>query len=74
MNVLSRIEQDRFFTRDLSQLADRIIDIAITFERIRMNVFTDSKEPVTYDIEGVWSGKTTNHWTNNIIQVSSSQF
>jgi rRNA-processing protein FCF1 len=71
---LSEREQDELFVEtspeDTEQLAELILNAAVTFETIRMDIYTDGvTRDTSYQIEGIWSGKTPYHWRDDCVRV-----
>jgi hypothetical protein len=71
---LSELEQNEFLIptslETAEQLAEFILNSVITFEKIRMDVYIDGINCAeSYQIEGIWSGKTPYHWNHDCIRV-----
>lgn len=72
---LSRIDQERFTLEtslsDTEKLAEFVLNAAITFGKIRMDVYlTGNQLSESIELEGVWSGKTPYHWNNDCLRVT----
>ena len=57
--------------RDVEQLAELVIDTAITFEEIRIDAIVGEETKQSVLVEGMWSGKTPSDWQNDCIRMSS---
>jgi len=58
--------------RDVEQLAELIIDVAITFEKIRIDAIVGDKTKESVLVEGMWGGKTPSDWQKDCIRMSSA--
>jgi len=66
----SRVNQEKFFMENHSQLAELIIDLAVTFGKIKMSVdLPDGKKE--FYLEGMWHGKTIPDWEKDTIYATS---
>lgn len=71
----SRTDQERHFVEasvgNAEELADLIINSSIIFGQVRMDVYL-IKDTLhrSLQLEGMWSGKTPYHWSNDSIRVS----
>ena len=57
--------------RDVEQLAELIIDAAITFEKIRIDAIVGEETKQSVLVEGMWDGKTPSDWQKDCIRMSS---
>lgn len=55
--------------RNIEQLAELIIDIAITFEKIKIDVIVGNEPKASLLVEGMWRGKTPSDWQKDCIRI-----
>ena len=68
----SKLDQERFIIENDQQLAKFIIASAVTFGKIKMDVYyVKDKLDHSYELEGIWSGKNPYHWRNDCLRISS---
>jgi hypothetical protein len=72
--VFSRNAYERFFIdingHNTSNLTELIVNLAITFQKIGLKVYSDGKNLTkAYVIEGIWTGKTPSDWMNGTMYV-----
>ena len=59
--------------RNIDQLAEFIIDVAVAFEEIKMDVTVGNEMKSSWLMEGMWSGKTSSDWQNDCIRMSHAR-
>lgn len=72
--IFSKCEQEKLIIptsfNGANDLAEFILNVSITFEKIIMKVYVDGKTlSNSYQIEGIWSGKTPYHWLNHCLRL-----